>query len=190
MRPSADKNRGRPGRGRARRRRRAGCRATAARSPSGWTTAQSSAAHSRIWNRRRARSPSCRDPCSRPRQGSPDPGTPAACARTAPASPFAPRRISPPATALPAQRASPSHPTGGRPQSLRGNPGVNRAFVRPCSIRWLIFAFIATDLQLHLTGSDRPHHPGRPQAPWPSGGRGGRAVGKRVAARPDCLPWC
>src|SRR5712671_618887 len=185
MRPSAEKNRGRPVRGRARRRRRAGCTATAARSPSRWTTAQSSATHSRIWNRRRARSPSCRDPCSRPRRGSPGPGTPAACARTAPASPFAPNRIPPPATALPARRASPSRPAGGRSPSLRGNPGVNRAFVRPCSIRWLIFAFIATDLQLHLSEILPPPRPGPPtSSPWPGRGRGGRAVGKRVAARP------
>ena len=54
----------------AARRCRAGCRAPATRSPSGWTAARWSAARSRTSSRRRARSPSCRGPCSRRRPDS------------------------------------------------------------------------------------------------------------------------
>ena len=56
--------------------------APAAGSPSGWRAARRSAARSRTSSRRRARSPSCRDPYSRPRPDSRGRGTPAASARS------------------------------------------------------------------------------------------------------------
>src|SRR3984957_17544977 len=105
--------------------------ATAIRSPSRSRAAPRTTARNRTWNRRRARSPSCRGPCSPRPRDSRGQGTRAACARTGLFWRFPPRRTCPPTRACRARAAKQHRPRECQTRVLRANPGPNRGTEHP-----------------------------------------------------------
>ena len=110
-------------------------------------------------NRRRARSPSCRDPYSRPRPGNPGRGRPAACARTAPACAVCTEAN------IPASDGSPRAPRQPGPSGARAGTGAGGGSGSKSGFRASIFGNMG-DIRSYCNSFASASEADRGLMPW------------------------